>query len=396
MSPQDPPRTHLRSLSRVFIVLSVSLVVALASLSFTSPTAAAAGSRLALSASVQTSAVAVRGQLLQHNGKPAGGRQVTIVGLGATRVVRTSGSGTFSASLPIPARQPAGTITVQAQFAGDKQLDASVARATVLYQPRTTATQQPTQQPPKPPATQQPPKPPATGQSVTVGPTAPATTGAAAVLTATTMTPKVWPGDLVTVSGSLTTAAGQPVVNAAIRVAPRGQSADTFDHTTAAGTYSTMAQVPMDAAVGPLVFDVVFAGGSGLATAKVAFSVDVQATPTPSPSASASQSAGVDRPTVDQSEVGVAGGAESPSSSTTVQATANRPGPWLPDTRSTLLLVGGVTGVLLLGGLVVLVTWRSRQRAPQASGVTGDFADHAESVDDVAMVDTAPRARRGL
>ena len=236
---------------RAWLALLLACVLA-----FLPASLASADARIDATFRVSDAQVAISGRLL--DGADGIGPHVLLIGLDDVEVGRTttSGSGDFSAAVPLPAGL-SGRHVVSVYFAGTEALPPVDARHSfeVARGPVQTTLK-------------------ASGPAEAIN------------------------GDVITISGSLTTAAGAGVAGAGIAISdPSGNVPDSYTVSGGDGAFSTLYAVPEDQAEGSLTVTVTYAGATGFATSSGSVKLavrrmDVQ-TPSPSPTASPTPSASV-------------------------------------------------------------------------------------------------------
>lgn len=241
---RHPGRPTRALVARVMLMLGAMLLATTGTM-LTPVAAAAEQTFLHTELSATGNTMVVRGSLFAAGSAGLPGRTVSVVGLGTTTAVTTGQNGWFDVSLPVPANHPAGTITVQTEFAGDQ----TYSRVTALT--TTTLSRE-----------------------------------SSAHLSATANRTTAFPGDAILIAGALRDGAGQPIVGAIINSHFGDVTSDIFDLTDESGTFASMAQVPLDATPGVLTLSVRFAGDQVRQASLVTITVEIPQSPTPEPSPS--------------------------------------------------------------------------------------------------------------
>lgn len=303
---------------------------------------ASADARIDATFTVSDSRVAVTGRLL--DGADGIGPHLLLLGLDDAEVGRTTtgGDGNFSATVPLPSGL-SGRHVVSVYFAGTDDLPPVEARHSFEVEQGPVATTLK-----------------ASGPSEAIN------------------------GDVLTISGSLTTATGAGVAGAGIAISdPSGNVPDSYTVTGGDGAFSTLYAVPEDQAEGPLTVNVTYAGTAGYATSSGSVKLAVRrmeiptpsptASPTPSPSPSATAPA-ASAPTTESSSAPTAPPAEADDGDTSV----------LSPVAIALVVVGG-SAILALA----LVAFKGRVSRRQAEDGEMDFFDEDEAP--LATTPDAPR-----
>lgn len=316
--------------------LLLGLVLTLLTSALLPVTAAAALEPTTLGVKLQASGntVVVTGTLARAGGQPIANQPLTVVGVGDTDDVVTGPNGGFTGHLVIPGGHPAGTVTVQVNYAGGRGLAPAAHRATVAIAP-----------------------PPVTRLTVI----ADRTTAA--------------PGDVVLLSGRLLNASGAPIQQGSISAGFGRTTSDVSDLTDETGAFVSLAQVPLDARPGPAALRVSYAGSAGNSEATVVVTVEIvpQPTPTPTPPNQETPSPAAATTTHAEQDSGATPGtAKAPgpteprSATSAAPVSASTDAPQGRVSQTALLALGGMGTISLLGAAVGYAAVRDRRLAGAA------------------------------
>lgn len=313
-------------------------VVALAVLGPGLPARAVEPSFIQTQVKVEGSTLTATTVLYTQQSQPIPNRQVSIkLSTGQESQATTGGDGYVTTAVPVT--PPAdGKVEVRVSFAGDAQFAAVESVTPVTVEVKTVTTTK---------------------------------------LSAKANTSKAQPGDVITITGTLTLTDGTAVQSAQIQVQSGDKAVSPPGTTGTNGDFNVLAQVPSDAAPGNLALTVSFAAAGGLEPSSSVVQLNVQPLPseTPSPSAAPTTTAASSAPpTVATSPATLTDGSDSATPSASASAPA---GPSSSSTIGKQMLIGGLILAVVFAGLIT-AAWTAHTR----SQVPRRGADRAQFIDD--------------
>ncbi len=304
-------------LSQLLVALMVAIIGMLA---LASPASAAEPSYLQTQAKAEGSTLTITSVLYTQQSQGIPGRQLTIrLSTGQETQATTGADGYVTATLTTNGE--AGTVQVTASFAGDAQYAASQGQAAAAVQ---------------------------------AAPTVKNTK-----ISAKTPTTSVLPGDVITITGSLTLSDGTPVESGQVTVSAAGKEISPAGSTGTSGDFSLMAQIPEDAKPGKLQLTVSFVADAGLeassTTLQVAVGAAASSTPDPSqePSTKPSSTDTASSPATLAEDQATPTPSASPSAPVATSGTS---------AMAKQFLIGGIVLAFVFAGLLALA-WVARTRA---------------------------------
>lgn len=294
---------------------------------------AAAPSWIKVEARIDGNQVVVRSVLYDSGSQPIVGRPLTIEGLGPAGSSVTGQDGWSEARLAVPTDQKPGRVTIRVKFAGDSQFDPSEGTGEVEFKEDNS-------------------------------------TRISAKVAGDT---KVYPGDTITVDGSLVYATGDPIAGGTVTTAVGEGEPENPVITNADGRFTTMAHIPQNAPPGPVSLVISFAGTSQLDASRTEIQLTVEkepSKPTESEETPAAEPTQEASPAEEDTP-------EAPTAAQQPQATPRNDGP----SATGLILLASCVTVLGIGGLVVALTLRARHRKDE---------DNADLIEEAPLV-SAPQ-----